>query len=198
MKKLAFILFTGLFAFACNYNVPPQEIITWVEQPDKGCKVKREMGEFTFILQYKPTDYIIAYELLNEAIQKGEVQSRKKELANYMHFNLTIQAISGNALKYGTDPNGYFDRINYFLEGANEDFYLVTQSDTFICGLAHLEQTYGLANESTVVLGFEVPSNNIKDDVFLVYDDRVFGVGTVKFKIPEKAFQQLPQLTLKY
>ncbi|WP_090996362.1 hypothetical protein [Pedobacter insulae] len=166
----------------------PADYVRWVEDEGNGLRVTRNMGEYAFTLQYKPVDYMIAQEARSNEIAPEYLAKRRQQLGNDLHFNFIIRSNGSNtALKEGTDEAGYFMRTGHFFNEGMDDFKLYSSSDTFDCNFCHLEQTYGLASESVIVLAFEPRSGQVKqplnESLTMVYDDQVFGVGQLKVKV---------------
>jgi hypothetical protein len=203
--RLSFIHITILLLLLCSgctHSYRPSDYVKWVEQEENGLRVKRVMSDFEFILQYKPVNYMIAQEKKSNSISREYAAQRTQQLANSIHFNFIIRSADDQTpvLKNQAGPDDYFARISHFLNEGQNDFRLRSGSDTFDCTFCHLEQNYGLAPENTVVLAFEprraTTGPLFTDNLFLMYEDKVFGTGTIKMKIEKKHLDRLPEMKL--
>ena len=75
------------------------------------------------------------------------------------------------------------------------DLTLVNDLDSSKCVLSHHERTYGDTPYETLLIAFK---NNLteKKDLQLVFRDRVFGFGTVKFLFKSEDLLEIPELNL--
>lgn len=198
MKLSPLLVILFFLVSACGkQHLAPDEYMKWVEDESNGLRVKRTFSDYVFTLQYRPADYMVAQEMRSGAVPAGKRTQRSKELEQSLHFNFII-GTPGNDIspfKANTGPDGYFERINHFLNDGASDFTLRSGNDTFDCTLCHAEQTYGLAPENILVLAFEPRSGKeivLKDDLLLVYEDKVLGTGMVKMKIEKDKLDKIP------
>lgn len=77
------------------------------------------------------------------------------------------------------------ETVKYLSFGIQNDFYVVTQkSDTIKCSGVLYERTFKVAPSERLLLFFT--GINPGDKIQLVYNDRLFGKGTIKFRFNEK------------
>jgi len=78
----------------------------------------------------------------------------------------------------------YDKTIEYMSFKLNDDFYIVTsKNDTIACNGVSYERNYKIAPFQKVLLFFSKIDPN--DKIQLVYKDRLFGKGTIKFRFKD-------------
>lgn len=196
-----FIIFSVVIS-ACNstptqLNIP--EYIKWVENPGNSLKKEKTIGDFSYKVFYKPADFIALREAVNTGKQedKEAIQKRSDEIQNFYQFNFDIVSADGktSVLKHNiTSEAEYGARINYFVSHAQQDFKLVQGNDTLPCISYHFERTYGITPKNTILLGFAKP--NTLDDIQLIFTNRLFNTGDIKFQFSKNTLTKIPRLTL--
>lgn len=195
-----FAVLLGALFFICGCakrEVSVQEYIVWVEDEKNGLKVRKEVGEFIFELQYKPSAYLAA------------VQNRKKNRINKAqvdaysgldHYNLKILSKDSDVemLRVGAGSEGvYQERINYFSFDAQKDLKLTIGADSYECILYHFERSYDLAPFCNLVLGFpgKKPSEK-QQNRLITFDDKMLGVGKINLLIKANDIESIPLLKI--
>jgi hypothetical protein len=187
--------------FSCTPSeLTRDEYIKFIEDESNGLKVSEAIGEFVFIVQYKPADYMALLEQRTAEIDKVQFLKTKEELSNLEQFNITIESKSGKAEMLKTDIRNdqeYFRRIEYFTMEAEKDFKLITGYDTVSCGLYHFERSYDITPYSKIVLGFEKKISESKEDRLISFNESILGIGNINFRIKNKDIKNIPQLVLQ-
>lgn len=195
------VLCIGLF-FVFNScgkkQLNPTEYIAWVEDEGNGLSVTKNLDNINYRLLYKPIDYIVAKELINNAIKKNEIESRKKELGNMNYFTLRIESKTSEELMRVNikSEDEYYHRLEYFMGYMQDDIYLVDGTDTINPSLFHFERNYGLAPFNDFVLGFN-KSNKDAQDLYFIYNDQVLGTGKISIKINKEDISDIPNIIIK-
>lgn len=195
------ILFSALIG--CKETIlHPVEYIKWVENTENGLCIEKELNNYYFRLQYKPSNYVVLRELGLEKSYDGNLfNKRKAELDSFYYFNLDIssadksQSILSNQLKNNEE---YYARLNYFTSFAQSDIKLISSDDTIACALYHFERTYDLSPFNTIVIGFKQPKGKdfLKHDLQILFDDQILSVGQINFLIDRKKLKKVPKLAL--
>lgn len=207
MRKTIYILLLLVITSACNTvpeSLPVTEYIKWVENPKNQLKKEKTIGDYAYKVFYKPAEYIA----LREAVNKGDqnntqaINKRIQDITGFYQFNFDIVSADGktSALKQNTTNEQEFGaRINYFVSHAQQDFKLVQGTDTLACISYHFERTYDITPNNTILLGFEIPKNENEDkreDIQLIFKNRLFNSGDIKFQFSEKTLNNIPRLNL--
>jgi len=178
-------------------NLSTADYVSWVENESNGLSVTKSFEDIKYRLLYKPVDYILAKELINNAIEKNEIESRKKELGSMNYFTLRIESTTSNELMRVNikSEDEYYHRLEYFMSYMQDDIYLVDGTDTISPNLFHFERNYGLAPFNDFVLGFTKASEKV-NDLYLIYNDQVLETGKINIKINKADISGIPNLII--
>ncbi|MCH2229178.1 MAG: hypothetical protein MK105_02445 [Crocinitomicaceae bacterium] len=195
-RFLAFISLPFL-AFACsNSELTASDLIPWVEDDENGLHKELQVSAYEFEAQYKPIDYIVAMEARTDEISELDYQSTKTELEGLEYFDLSIGGLYENANALNANISSdeeYFSRLDYYLTYARNDIFLAQDSDTLMPVIYHFERNYGISSKNKILLGFETEPTNL-NDMTLVMDDQVLGIGRVKFTFSKEDLNAIPKL----
>lgn len=176
----------------------PKDYVKWVEDENNGLKAKKNIGVYSFELQYKPLEYVVLREQKNKLTNNDMLLSETEKIKDLQYFTFRIGVPGSNdeAIKNGAaNYSEYQKRVNYFSLQMQQDLRLIDGTDTLACVLHHFERTYGVDPYSTFVLAFEKGEKENQSKTF-IYNDNVLGVGPVKFTIDSEKFKNIPHLSI--
>lgn len=156
----------------------------------------REFGPLRATLTYLPTDLLAIREAGVE--QPVQIAERRKEYAGLAYYQLRLEMVAGQGdiLQFqASNSDDYYQRVEYYSFGLQQDLRLLAGVDTLPCKLFHFERNYGAAPYMDFMLGFE-PEAGRAFDLTLIYEDRVYTHQTIQLVIPKEAIQQIPTLKL--
>ncbi|UMY66243.1 MULTISPECIES: hypothetical protein [unclassified Flavobacterium] len=138
------------------------------------------LGELTFSAAEVPVEYYILKE-------EGNTDLLKVDSLYEMHKNERIIEFTfrskddADVLESRFTNRGYSKAVEYMSFGIENDFSIVTEKhDTIKCAGVLFERNFKIAPFSRVILFFGgVPP---KDKIQLVYRDKLFKKGTIKFQ----------------
>jgi hypothetical protein len=188
------------FSFESIQYIEPNDYLSWVENPENGMIVTQKVNDMVFSLMYKPLDYVALKELKKENVDALEIIKVKGQLEDMQYFTLRIASTSSNDLlkSQNASSEDYNQRIQYFSFHMQNDISLVDGPDTLRCVLHHFERTYGLAPFRNFVLGFKQPestsSKDRKASKTVIFEDKVFGKGTIKLKVKSSDLWRIPEI----
>ncbi len=167
---------------------------SWVQNPENGLLVKKQIGEIEYSIQYKPLDFVIL-QSNGKAVNKSEAQILKKEFDGMEYFTFRLKSLSENdALNMNSDNEGQYNlKLEHFINNVQDDFKLVDGQDTIPCSLCQYERDYGITPYQTFSLGFNKVRNS-PHDLRLIYSDQVMGTGPVSITIESGTIKNIPQL----
>jgi hypothetical protein len=181
-----------------NNSLPPTEYAKWIENEKNGLKIKKTIGEYEFILQYKPVEYVVVMEEKNERLEKKTLDNRIEKLNGLQYFNLRLKSTDEkiNVMNVNVkDDMDYNNKLNYFTFAMQQDVHLVEGNDTLNCSLFQFERNYELAPYVDFVMAFEKPKTKEgESDKQFVFDDKFLGIGAVKIVIDKNSVKNIPQL----
>lgn len=198
-SSLLILFFLIVFFSSCSEkNLETADFVTWVEDEGNGLSVTKKFDNINYRLLYKPIDYIVAKELINNAIKKNEIESRKKELGNMNYFTLRIESKTSEELMRVNikSEDEYYHRLEYFMGYMQDDIYLVDGTDTISPSLFHFERNYGLAPFNDFVLGFNKSKKDVQD-LYFIFNDQVLGTGKISIKVNKENISDIPNIIIK-
>jgi hypothetical protein len=181
-----------------NLKLSPGEYVKWVKNKENGLRKEKTIDDVTFSLQYKPYPYIVCLEQKKNTIADTLLKKRVSEIDNMQYYDLVISLKSAQCelLKYKIgSADDYQNRVKYFSFDMQHDIRLVDGGDTLPCALYHFERIYDIAPYCTFLLGFPLDKNHADAEKTLVYYDRIFGKGTIKFTYVKNEINNTPKLT---
>lgn len=190
----------GLLLVSCGQmSLSPKEIISVVESKDNGFIRVKELKEVSFWSAYKPPEYMAVKDLGSEDV---EMDSLAKAIRSYEHWmTFTFRVKSNDRLhpleKGNATEKDYFHKLSYYINAQQDFKLLVDGKDTLECALYHMERNYGAAPFIDINLGFVRPKKKVEEYITLLYQDRVFSNGLIKFKYDENKVNQLPNFVLR-
>jgi len=176
----------------------PKEYMTYIDSEKSGLIQKKQLGPFTIQSEYKTPAYIALKEAykFNNTVSSIDIS----ELQNIQEFYLRISSKNNNDfLKDGQNSTlNYEQRVSYFSESIKDDIsLLINNIDTVPCMFSILERNYGLSPYSTLVIGFNMKDKGVgSQNLSLIINDHVLGVGPVIFQYDYKKFKNIPVLKL--
>lgn len=196
---LAVFIVGGCAWVGIKEELDPERYVAWFNEHAKDYNHQKQLGGYKFTVGFQPREAVILAEFGDKSrIDKQYYSQRDSSLAGLLscRFTLEPEDHSATLLEYQTSgPEEYGARLNYFLNEAQKDIYLLQGADTLKCRMYHFENTYGLQKKNTISLMFEEPSPD-KGDIEFVFADRVLNVGTVIFTQEIKKLNNTPKLKL--
>lgn len=201
LRNNQILILALLVLIACNVGfsrkLGPTELIAWFKDKSADFKHEKTIGEYTFKLQFVPTDVQILREIEDPInISESYYTQRKLELKDkiFCYFEIAPTSLDKTLLETETsNPLEYGNRLNYFISHAEKDIYLVQGEDTLNCLNYHFENTYGLKKSNTLSMTFELTKNT--KDIEFVFDEKTLNTGPVIFQ--QTAFEKLKIPTLQ-
>lgn len=173
-------------------DVVGKESYKYYKLEEKGWKSKNYMQTVdgvNYTATEVPLSYYILKDMGKEKITSVDsiVKANKGERIVEFEF---LQIEEKNLLKEKFTKMDYDKTINYLSFEISKDFYLVTSSqDTIKSSGGIYERAFKLTPHQKILLFFSgVPED---DNIQLVYTDKLFGKGTLKFKFNEKLTKPL-------
>ncbi|MGZ3862793.1 MAG: hypothetical protein ACXVPN_10315 [Bacteroidia bacterium] len=173
--------------------VSVNEYVNYVENESNGLHKSKIIDKYKIQVQYKPVEYIVAYEEKKEILDQRTVEARRKKLEKLSYFTLRLQSSSKDErILDETDNTTYNEKLNYFTFGMQEDLKLISGKDTLSCLLYNYVRNFDLAPYLDFVIAFD---NKIKgNNVEFVYDGTNLGIGKCIFTFKEKDIINVPRL----
>lgn len=201
MKEIKFLpvigYFSLLFFFSCGTNneqaKDDSEIrYRYYELEHAGWKSKthtQKADDISFNATEVPIEYYILKEMGKDDLFETDsvYQENKKERIVEFQFS---QDKEKDLLAKEFTGKDYQESVKYMSFNIEKDFYVVTsKNDTIACSGVTFERNFKVAPYQKLLLFFTgIPP---EDEIQLIYQDRLFNKGTLKFKFNEKTTKLL-------
>lgn len=187
-----------LFLISCSADeLEPGAYIRWVDDPGNGLLKEYTQGNIRLTCQYTPADYVSLKQSNPEELSEEEVQENTAAVSDMLHFKLRFEDTTSNNFMRNnyTTPEEFNRRSMYLGYDIQYDLKVVQGEDTAKCVLNHHERTYGSTPYETLLVSFPKTGKD-PVDTELIFTDRVFGLGRVKFFFSEQDLESIPTLIL--
>jgi hypothetical protein len=199
LKGISLVLFIGIFFISsCRQSLKSAEYVNYINNIESGLKKTLQVDGFEFCMQYRPYDYIMLME--NKGNTVGyDAEKRMADLKGSAWFSITLKRADYGTtpLRYGISSiEEYNSRLNYFLNKAKEDIWLVYDKDTLRPVSYLFENNFNLVAQETMIVGFYLPkgADAPKEKMQLSYNDQVFKNGIIKATYTERSLKNIPNL----
>jgi hypothetical protein len=174
----------------------PADYVAWVREPENGLVKEKEVGEMKFAMLFKPVDYMICQEERKNEIQALAYQEKLADLGDLEYYDLKIELKNGQEelLKHNlASPQQYTKRVEYYSFEMQKDIVLMNGSDSIPCAMLHFERAYDISPYATFLLAFP-KQKSTNENRTIIFRDRVFEKGTLKFQFNKKDLNLIPKL----
>jgi hypothetical protein len=195
------IIASVVYISGCSPSeLPPAKYIKWVESTHNGLRLNKTVGNYSFVLQYAPHEYLALRQENPDSVKKERIDSHLEELEGFYYLNLRMSGSDGRTSVLSMDiasEEEYYYRLNYFVSQAQQDIVLVEGTDSLPCALYLFERTYDTSPYNTLVMGFKKKTQEkLHDNLTFIFREQILGVGTLKFEIAKKNIYNVPKLTI--
>jgi hypothetical protein len=199
MRTISIIIFISASSFlfqGCSQQpLDGQDYRSYVENPANQLKQEKQLEDLQMELQYKPFAYIAMQEEQSYELTQAQLGQKQEEFGSLQYYNFSIVLQNGGTdviARGAEDEDTYQQLINYFSYGLKDDLKLVQGGDTLNCSLFHFARNFNISPSVDFAIAFDDKGNNA--DRQFIWDDKVFGLGTVKLTVPGTAVGDLPKL----
>ena len=194
---ISLLLLCTVFFGACkNLTVlKPLDYIKWVENPENGLTKVHASVMVDFNLTYVPNEYL-ALRACSLNVVDTCYLDYLEDLSATNHFKLEISSRDGSdpMLLNLAEKSAYYQRMEYYNSWLRNDVNCMSGTDTLAFSFLHTERYYGISNKITILLAFDKPQTN--KVLSMVYDDKIFGEGRIKFQYSIDTFNKIPQVKI--
>ncbi|MDB5258014.1 MAG: hypothetical protein JWM14_2709 [Chitinophagaceae bacterium] len=178
-------------------SLQPYEYVSYIDQEDNGLHVNKQFEELHFEVTYKPTDYLVVKELKQKEILPADYATVRQDYKDMHYFLLSIKNTSSetDVLKYKISTQAaYSERLKYFAFGMERDLRLVEGTDTIPCSMVLYERNYGISRQANFMIAFPVTDTSAVHDKTILFEDKIFGMGMLKFNVSKESIDAIPPL----
>jgi hypothetical protein len=122
---------------------------------------------------------------------------KEYEGMDYFSFRIKSNGEQEELLRKGIrDESEYYSRLEYFSFRMQQDFKLISGTDTADCALFHYERVYGLAPHASFVLGFPKSADTKIRTKQILFEDKTFNMGNIYITISKEKLNDIPKLEI--
>lgn len=214
-------IFVFLFGFSCNQetdrinsdtvtseqellrnytdeNVTVNEFVTWCADEDHKLNKVKEIADIRYTLSYLPSETMAFLELRKEEYDFSKFKKTSENYSEMTYFNFKVEVINGRIelLKHQLQSASQYEaRVKYMSFEMENDIYLLQGKDTLHPGLFHFERIFEVAPYATVMFAFDNQKFNKDENFTIVYNDKLFEKGFVKFNYKTKQLINVPNIS---
>jgi hypothetical protein len=185
-----------LIAAGCGHKqLSPEDFIRYIDHDARGLIAKETVGDFTVSASYRPWQYEMIRSVGTSDRAALEQALGREDSMQYILLRIESADQKKDVLTLGVaDEEEYHKRAAYLTASVQDDIVLVDGNDTLPCIGHHWEQSYGLTHFTSVLFAFESRHPGAGTDKIVVLQDRLFGMGRVRFRIDGRAVQSIPSI----
>jgi hypothetical protein len=180
-----------------GYSLPIDDYVAWISNTDNGLNKQKEISDLEFNLSYISPENMTYLELKNEEYNTALFKQKLKDYSvmSYFNFKIKLKSAEGELLKYNLGSVGQYDyRIKHIAFNMQKDIFIVQDSDTLYPGIYHFERIYDIAPYATVMIAFDNSKFKKQNEFTIVYNDRLFNKGLIKYNYKANQLVDLPNL----
>jgi hypothetical protein len=179
-------------------EMTPNEFATWCADEENSLTKERIVSEMKYRLSFLPAESMALLELRGEDYDAGKFNKALENYSEMTYFNFRVEVTNGKSelLKYQlTSPGQYEERVKYYSFQIEKDICLVQGSDTIQPGLCQFERIFEVAPYANLMFAFDNKKFDRSREFTIVYNDRIFEKGLIKYNYKSKQLINLPNIT---
>jgi hypothetical protein len=174
MNRIGIILL--IFFLACKSETPEQQFRHFIDDPKNKITQKIAVGDVQVVTRFLPESYRL---LMSK-------QSVKEQEDNYYHFSVKLdKQLPGKLDK---------EKLLYLAFDIQNDFALLVNGTDSLAPVICQKIENGISGNYEYMVVFEKGDKYGDDDFTLVYNDKIFGIGTIDFVYKQKDIKKIPEL----
>jgi hypothetical protein len=180
-----------LFTLVSCHTLNQKEFISWIQSPDNGFRILKEVNSFQLDIQYKPDLYV---ELERGTITQASTQPSDSmkvfQFALKMAGNNGADVVRGNA-----NSNQEFQQnLYYYSYLFQSDIYLEGNGRKFPCVLYHFEKAIDSKGNRTMHLMFDAPAELANHQFSIVIESDRLSSLPIRFNFKNTSLPQVAGL----
>lgn len=175
----------------------PKEYINYFVDVDNGLTRIKTFDHLNFEVSLLNRDFLAVKNSLGNI---SEIKKSKEEIQGLTYFTVKIYSDKLKDPFYAgiKDQQSYQERIRHSNGGIAKDFSVEYNNKVYECKQVIFEPTHGISRAATISLAFDslsIPKEFISD-VKLIYNDKLFSLGNIKFNFKKDDLNNTPNLKL--
>lgn len=190
VNRFLIVLFGMLIIGCTKSNLSPKEMIKWIENKENGLIKEETIDGAKYTVSLHPSQYMKAraiiendsFMLANCNDQNCSVVVKMEPTDKHTQF-LTLGA---------TNKQEPFGRINYYLNGIQNDIKVVNGEDTLKVENLVYERLYNVSPSQLILFGFK--AKDINQPIKVIIEDRAINTGKMQFEYSSKILSSIPKI----
>lgn len=174
IKKITVVVI--FFIAACQQKTPEQQLRAFVEDPDNKITQKISVGDVGVVTRFLPSSY--------RSLIEEKKHSINTDGDDYYYFDVTFNK---NTLEKPSK-----EKLLYLNFDMANDFVLLVNSRDSITPAICQRIENGKSGDHEYIVAFEKKEEGDWRDFTLIYNDKVFSIGTVAFVYNEMDISKIP------
>jgi hypothetical protein len=173
----------------------PQELIEFVNDTKNGFVKTKTINEITYSVFLKPDQYVKAKNQHYISIKDSVADDKTGSEFQLFDVRIEVGNFQKEFIKYDLESiPQYEERVKYCSFEMQNDIVLIDGKDTLPCVIFHFERTFDIVPFGHFLLGFKNnPSKDIKIKT-IIFNDRLFNNGFLKFSFSPELMVNEPVL----
>lgn len=190
-----------LFISCSTHDLRPADYVRYVENPSNGLKIKEEVNNVSYSLQYEPINYCVMLEEMSFSIPKEVFETEYNRFKGLEHYVFRIEKSSMDSLVSKMDDTAKYKKgiTEYFDFAIQKDIKLVKGSDTIPCSICQRDANTGISQYYTFSLGFydgNGYASSEQPDRTFVYHNKILHTGNIYLRVKGKDIKHIPDLNM--
>lgn len=192
------LVLTSLFSCAKKQELTKEAYLAEVTEKKEPLLMVKKFDDISFAVKYRPLEEMVLFDLKDSVLTQKSFEKVSEKYTDMHYFTFSIESAKEKEIiaHNNTDQNEYFMNLDYLVNSIQYDFYLLEGNDTLPCSICHYERNYGISSINNLNLAFEKKNKSkaTANEITLVYDDKLFQVGKLKFRVDKETIENLPGL----
>ena len=198
MRFLIIILASLTFMASCREkSVSMQELQEYVTDPDNGLKKSVESKGMLVDVVYRPTDLVIAQQILSFNSDTSLVSELRKRYSKYHYFILSFSKGGKEALHQQGDQNVYSNLLQTLAFRMDQYAGLTGGGDTLDVADFQMDRTFGTAQATNLIVAFEKSPVTRENDIRFHLKEFGLGIGNHVFDFKAKDINASPCINFR-
>jgi len=203
IKSCCFLLLTTQLFLLCGCRervLSPKAYIKYMTDSKHNATKQKSMDKLKYTVHYMTPEMMALREIRDLSFLDSKLfDSLKNEYTGLCYFDMRVESSEDGEHIYNALDKTKQEVANaewYMSFDMGKDFMLVSGNDTVSSALYHFNSTTGLSKVYDYSLAFNRKKGTEQKDLILVYEDKIFGDGLLKFHFSAAEIQSLPKLKL--
>lgn len=196
-KFLSVLLLASIITACKRDKVGVSDYLRYFHTYENGLVKEKEYTPLKFVVTYANPDLMAIFQ--GNAIPDS-IESKRSQIEDlaYFIFKISSEELQDPLMIGISDQAAYQKRLQYAYDAIASDFTLICKEKEYPCRQVIFEPSHGINHEIRFSIAFDKPTlEQVKEaGLKVVYDDKLYGLGRMKFSFKAEDLNAIPQLML--